>query len=240
MTIESTRTNEPNVGKIVRSAYRLAGLISEYQNLSTTKWSEGRDALSDIIDQLEAEGVFARSVGFQDVTMVVGQSDYELAQSVLDVQGTSVYVTPTDNIDAPQSPTYLRSVRREEYMRLSNKDATSDRPVLVFVDRQTSPLVAKVWQPPGEAGTIRFPVHRLRADTLNATSTVDLEAYWVQYLKYQLAYELATANSIGIEHRMTLKGDAMSYLEKSKGRANEKPARRFMVMHRTPYGRTGR
>lgn len=235
MTIEAARDAEPNVGKIIRSAYRAANLISEHQQLSMAKVSEGLDELSDIVDQLEAEGVFARSVSFEDVVLTAGEGSYELGSSVIGVRGTPVYCPPGEDPERPETPTYMRMVRREEFQRLSAKDEQAHRPTLAFEDRQTAPITVKLWQLPEEAGTIRFQVQRLRANTSNVTSTMDFERYWNQYFKYQLAHNVALSGGVELPHLMHLRGLAQEYLAKAKGRANETPHHRFRMGHRTPW-----
>ncbi len=236
MTIEATRTAEPNVGKILRRAARKANLISEYQqNLPGTKQSEGLDILTNVVDQLEAEGIFARSMSTVDISLTANQSDYDLGESVLGIHGRPIYYSAGEDPDSSDEQTYMRMVRREEYYRLGRSAQTSDHPTIGFEDRQTTPIVLKVWQTPSEAGTIRLQVHRLRADTTNTSSTMDFERYWNQYFVYAVAKEYAEEGGQSIQHVMFLGSEAERFKQMAKGRAHETPPRRFIMGHSTPW-----
>lgn len=233
MTIEDTRSVEPNVGRILRNAFRKAQLISEHQNLSQVQFREGLEQLQNICHQLESEGVYARSVDHHDILCVVDQADYTLPTSVIDGVGTPIYVPEGENVDEPSGATHMRLVRRDEWLKLSAKDQSSSTPVMIFVDRSGESVVARVWQKPDEAGTIRLPVHRLRADVTMAQSTVDFERFWVMFFEYAVAHEVSGMGSMTLAERQYLWGQRDYYLRQAKAPAGEKPSRHMVMGHRS-------
>ena len=241
MTISSTRGIPLTVGKIVEMSYRYAGLLGATQTLSDTspEANVGATMLDTIIDALQAEGVYAHSVDFQNVAMVVGQRDYVFADSILDLVGEGAYIDSTEtDIEKANAETVVKQIDRQMWQRLSSK-ASTGRPVLYFVERSGTGVTARVWPLPDEAGTIRFQVQQLPADTFDQASTPDLKVYWQQYMIWELAHQLALSNSIEINKVSYLAKTAERKKNRARAYANQHVPNIARVAHSGPWGSRG-
>ena len=242
MTISSTRGIPLTVGKIVEFGYRYAGLLGDEQTLSDTsmKANIGATMLDTIIDALQAEGVYAHSVDFQNVPMVVGQRDYVFADSILDLVGEGAYIDSTEtDIEKANAETVVQQIDRETWQRLSSK-ASTGRPTLYFVERTGTGVTARVWPLPDQAGTIRFQVQQLPADTFDQSSTPDLKVYWQQYMIWELAHQLALSNSLDINKVSYLGKNARQKKDRARAFANQHVPNIAKVSHAGPWRGRGR
>lgn len=236
MTIATTRTRELEVGHLVTMAYRLAGLLNEHQACPEVKAIAGRDLLETIMKHLQVYGVFARAVTLSNITLVSGTNTYNLPTDVFDVFGSAVHIESGDDPDNPEHVFAMRPVSREERQLLAAQAATGP-PSLFYVDKTTVPNSVWLYPTPNEAGYVRFQTHRLAADSNNATATPDLERYWAQYLIWELAYQLAMANSLPIERVAMLRADAKEKLTMCRAYATPRGSFQIGLDHATGWSR---
>jgi len=239
VTISSSVGREIDVDEIVRRSYQLAGLMSAEQGTSGTTWTSraalGRDLLETILDELQTEGVFARSVSLTNVTLTAGTYIYVLPSTVFDCVEDAAYIDATNtDITKASSETPVLQKDRETWQRMSSKSATS-RPVMFWTDRSVFPIQVYLWPIPNEAGTIRFQTHRLLRDVSDGRATVDLERYWTQYLLWELAHQLASAASQPEAKCMRLKGTAAEKKQRAKSYANQHVASAIVLDHSTSW-----
>lgn len=239
MTIQSTVGRELSVNDIVRRAYQLAGLMPAEQGTSGPTWAQkaslGRDLLETILDELQVEGVFARSVNFTSVSLTAEVYEYTLPDTVFDCSGDGSYIPASaSDLTRADGETPVKQIDRETWQRMSSKAATG-RPVMFWVDRSVFPVVVRMWPQPDEAGTVRFQTFRLLADTTDGNATVDLERYWSQYLLWELAHQLASAASQPDGKCMRLAATAKDKLEKCKTYAAQSVPNQIYLDHRTSW-----
>lgn len=243
MTIASTRTRELNINQLILHAARTATLLSYYQGTSGQEalLSFGRDCLDLILDTMEAEGLRARAITFDTVTMVAGQSAYTLDDDTIDVVGHGMYIPP----DATAAEIALNqaggeipvvTLTRDQWQNNPAKDSTG-RPLNMFCDRTTSPPVLRVWPTPtsSDLGTIRLQIHRLAADSSDGSKTVDMERFWGLYIIYALARELAVANALNANRVGYYAQTADMWLQKCKSYSAQKTATRMTLRHKTGW-----
>lgn len=249
MTVESTATREFSIGAIVLQAFRRAGLVSIYSNLTQQQMSAGVNELELILKRLAASGFLARKVGWQTLTIRAGVWQYSLSEDVLDVLGTAMYSDPdqpvtqmstpdvvgtVSNVELPVSP-----VLRDAYQRLSAK-AAQGRPVLYFPERTGAQVVAYVWPVPSvteDQGSIRFQVHRWRADASDPNATADVERYWEDYLVWEIAHRLAVSSALNINRAGYLAGQASQAMIEAKAMSYQNANQRLKLAHRTGWRR---
>lgn len=237
MTISSTRTRELSIDKIVLLAYRHAGLLNETQGASETKKAAARDVLETIVDELQIKGLYARSIVFETVQLTTGSENATLSTNVFDVIDAGAYISATDpDPTHAQGETVVQQIDRAEWQRISDKGATG-RPALFYTDRTVFPVKVVVWPLPDEAGLIRFQVHRLGADVENGAATPDLERFWAQYLIWELAHQLALANSINPVKVQYLGSVAAAKLVECRAYANPRTSQQMYVDHRQGWTR---
>jgi hypothetical protein len=239
MTIATTRTREMDIGKICLRAYQKAGLRNEAQALSEAQLSFARDTLGSIIDGLQAEGLRARAVEFQTVTLVAGTWQYTMPADVLDVVGVAMFIDPSEtDITQASGEIALVPISREEWQLQPAKDATG-RPLTYYSHRAESPLEVRLWPIPdaANAGTIRFQVHRLAADSNNSSNTMDLERFFSQYIEWEMTHQVAMANSLNMGRVQYFGTIARQKLEACKSYAAQKTPARLVIGHSTGWSR---
>ncbi len=238
MTINSDRTRELNINRLIQHAAKTASLLSVYQGAPEALLSFGRDALEFILDTMEAEGLRARAVEFDTVTLVADQSAYTLDTDVIDVVGRAMYIDPDEaDINHAGGEISIIGVTRDQWQVNPAKDATG-RPIWMYCHRTSSPPELRFWPTPTatEAGaTVRLQIHRLAADSNDGAKTVDMERYWGLYLVYAIARELAIANALNANRVSYFAQTADMYLQKCKSYSAQKTATRMVLRHKTGW-----
>ncbi len=238
MTIAAARTRELDIQRICTRAYQLAGLLNESQSLTPDKGAFARDILGNIIDEMQAHGLRARAVAFRNVTLVAGTYIYSMDTDVLDVVGDAMYIDP-DEADltkaAGEVPVVM--IGRDEWQLLSDKSATG-RPVMYYVHRTASPPEVRFWPIPDadSAGTVRFQVHQLAANSNDSSKTLDLERVYSQYIIWELCHHICLANSL--HQQASYYGKmAMMKLELCKSFAAQRSPAQLVLRHPTGWSR---
>lgn len=240
MTIGTTFTRELNVTKVCLSAFRLAGLMPAEAGATGSMWDRrtpfAKDLLQSILDELQTEGVFARSVSLISVQLTAGTYIYDLPDTVFDLIEDGAYISPSET-DPTKASSELPVMQRdrETWQGLSAKSATS-RPTIFWCDRVANPIQVRLWPIPDESGIIRFQAHRLLADVTDGNATVDLERFWQQYLIWELGHQLAiSANKL--EHGQYLATQAAMKKERAKAQANQGTDSYMWLNHRSNWSR---
>lgn len=210
MTIATTRTEEFTVNEIVTAAYRLAGLVNEGQTPSQAKRAAGCKVMQFVLQELEAEGLFARTTVFQYVQLVAGTQSYALDASVVNVVG-AWFIPAGQGDTTATSDSVLSAISQEEWANISPKDGTGD-PTQFWLDRS----VMTLWLDPipSTAGRLRCRVQQLRASSLDGNATPDVERFWVGFLRWKVAHDLAVSASRNL--------GTCSYLERQASEAYSK------------------
>jgi hypothetical protein len=128
-------------------------------------------------------------------------------------------------------------IGRDEWQLLSDKSATG-RPVMYYVHRTASPPEIRFWPIPDadNAGTVRFQIHRLAANSNDSSKTVDLERYFSQYLIWELCHHICLANSL--HQQASYYGKmALMKLELCKSFAAQRSPAQLVLRHRTGWHR---
>jgi hypothetical protein len=239
MTIAASRTRELDIGKICQRAHQLIGVANESQNISADKQALAKDFLEMILDDLEADGLRARAVAFETLALVAGQSTYVLNADVIDVVGQIMYIPPgTVDLDHAGGEIPLIAITREDWQLQVAKDMTG-RPLQYYAHRAASPVELRIWPTPtaSDEGTLRMQVHRLAADSNDASKTMDVERYWTLHITYKLGALLASAYSLNPGRVGYFEQIAEKHLEKCKSYSAQKTQSRFVVAHSTGWNR---
>ena len=239
MTISTGRTRELNINQLIQHAAKTASLLSVYQSAPEATLSFGRDCLGLILDAMQAEGIRARAVEFETITLVAGQSAYPLANDVIDVVGVAMYIDPSEtDVNHAGGEIAIIPVTREQWQINAAKDATG-RPVQMYCHRTSSPPELRLWPTPtiSALGTVRMQVHRLAADSNDGAKTVDMERYWGLYIVYAVARELAVSHALNASRVGYFAQTAEMYLQKCKTYSAQKARAHLTFSHRTGWNR---
>lgn len=243
MTVAATSTREFDIGELVRRGFQLAGLKSEQQAPSEEDAGLARDLLEMRIDNLQTDGVFARSVRLEYLSLTAGTYVYTLGADVLDVVDDAMYL-PAGTVDQTQAQgeTRIRQIRREDWQIIGTKDALG-RPTLYYIYKAEAALQLWLWPIPDEAAVngipakVRLQVHRLLADNNDANATPDLQRYWAMHLIWGLAHDLSAAKSLPTDKVAYCEGMSEKYLAKCKSYSNQRGPVQMYVDHRTAWHR---
>lgn len=241
MTVSSSVGRQTTVGDMVTRAYRYAGLLHVSQTPDTSQATFGRELLEDVLDSLPAEGEFARAVDFYEYTLTAAEVTAEtykltMGSEVLDLLDPAMYI-PADESDTDRADgeTVMRLISIEEWHRYGAKSPTGT-PTRFMPYRVNDTLQAWVWPIPSEAGTIRFKIHRKATDADTDNVTMDLQNYWMDFVKKRLAADLANSHSLPKSSVAYLDSQAREALQKAKGKANQRPGFQIHMTHKGPYG----
>lgn len=238
MTISSSVTFEFNIGEIVRMAHVDAGLLSIYQKTNQQQMVDGLDKLQRELNALQAKALFARTVDFYNLTpLVEGTERYTFPTWILDLVGNGMYIQPGESLTQSNTETLVKLITRAEWQEQSAKGAIG-RPTLFYAHRTTSTLEARLWPVPGVdevGGTIRFPIHRYRADARDPNATMDFERFWTDYLVSNLAYRLALAAAFGSDRMNDLRIDMMSKYNDARKYSMQRGNQRMVTRHPTGW-----
>jgi len=223
MAVSASTGRQFTVNEIVRLAFQFAGLITIEQTPTPAQYDFGRKNLEILLDDLEGDGhVFARFTDFYVQLLVVGQEDYIMPAHVIDLLSPAMYVTDSGE-------TVVELISEEEWQRYSVKDFQS-RPYKFYSRRQGDLLVARLWPKPEKADSIRFRIQRKLADADDGNATLDLENYWVNYVRTELARVLATSQSLE-QNAALLARDAEKALLKARMKSNSRSNNYVHISH---------
>lgn len=231
MSLSETAGRQLTIQKIVSMAYKLATLTNDQQSATAAQLANAQDFLETIVDSLQAEGVFARAVAFELVALATGTSRYSMSTGVLEVIGTAAYIRESEaDLEQAQFETLVSPISSEQWQMLSARSAQSI-PSMYFSDRSVDPVQVVVWPIPNEDGHIRFRVHRHLKDCSQGAATLDLEVYWLQYVLWELAHQLAAAATMPVERLMYYSGQASARKRIAKSMAGQNLPSQMVVTH---------
>ncbi len=237
MTISTSRTYNPDIAAIGRMAFRRCGLLNEWQELDEAKSKVFREELDALVDALQVDGIASRSRTFEVVTLASGTRDYTLNAATLDVEGDGAFIAAGETVDSASGETPILPMTIQQWKGLTSKDTTG-RPFRSYLESTADLLVVKLWPTPSSseaAASVRFVTHRLRADNLVGSNTMDLERYWRDAIVWLMAERLAFAYSIPGSLRMELGRKGQLALEKCRGAAAPQNPTDFILGHSTPW-----
>lgn len=237
MTIATTRTRRLKIDQIVTAAYRLAGLLNEAQEANAAKRNAAYTLLETALEENQVTGLFARCIVFELIQLVAGTNVYSLDASTFDVIGDGMYIEASDP-DPEHATTELvvTQIDREQRQTIQAKNATAF-PTMFYTDRTADIVQVWLWPIPNEAGRIRFQVHRRVTDSYDGNATADVEPFWQQWMIWELAHQLATANSLNMARILHLKATAQEKLMFCRAYANPRGSQQAYVDHPTPWSR---
>lgn len=184
MTTSGSKSFELDVSEYIQEAFERCGLdVRTGYDLKTAKRS-----LNLLLAEWANRGLNQWTITPSSTLCVVGQADYTLANSTIDVLSPLVLRTGTGQ---NQSDIELTRISRGEFNNIPNKN-TQGRPVQYFVDRQISPVI-KLWPVPDAAQTYTLVYDRLvRMDDADGyTNTMEIPFRFYPCLVAGLSYYMA-------------------------------------------------
>lgn len=231
MTISTTRGTELTVDELLKNAMQTAGVLDTDGVPADGDLAYGRRQLDILLDSLQAEGVYARSVQMLEVQLTAGEAYYSISSNVIDLVGDGAYIDASNSsTKGVNGETPVQPMSREEWQGLTSKGA-SGRPYKYWLNRSAVPLQVRLWPTPDEAGTIRFQANMLFADTYDGSATVDARQFWIRYLVFEMAHVYALAKSMPKQACGYLYGQAKDMKIRARAYANQHLPNQMVVMH---------
>lgn len=237
MTVSTSVGRQVNIDTLIGVSFKLAGLMNPAQTPDASKLAFAKLLLEQILDGLQSEGVSARSSGFYTLALTAGTYRYVMDATVLDVMGDGAYIPASEtDLERANAEMPVQQISQQHWQGLSTKN-TESYPTLYYAHRVTSPVEVWLWPTPNEEGHIRFQVHRKLSDADDGGSTLDLEAYWHDYVTWQLAHDLAAASSLGVGRLSYFAARAREKKEHAKSYSKGHAPVQITLDHATPWRR---
>ena len=225
--------------RVIRMAYRDAGIIQEGDEPNGEQYADGLMRLNDLANLWQTQGLKLWLIEDLPVPLVAGQATYVLSPSG-DVamnkpsRVIQAYYLDTNSIRRPLNP-----MSWEEWTRLSQINQAGQLNSY-FVDKQQSALIVSFWELPDSTaatGTAHLIVQQQITQMVSLTDTTAFPMEWSLALRWGLADDLATGQPQAIMDRCEKRANA--YREALEDWDVEDAATTFTPDQRSMYGAQG-
>ena len=235
MTTSGTTVHNPVFNNIIYSALRkIGGYNTNGGAPRASQLIDAQSELNDMLKEWQGDGLtWLRQ--FIYVTLVAGHASYNIGptstdlihsdaagvtdylQRPLKVNGATRYISSSSEIP-------LKPISRADYLRLTNKSAQG-AVVQYYYDAQRDNGKLYVYLTPdtGVTDKLVLDVDRIIEDTGEDGSTLNLDIppYWINAVKYNLAFRLSPEYGLSNADREILAQEATEYKEKALDNARE-------------------
>jgi hypothetical protein len=214
-------------------------MSTEHSGADDPEWvanaEYARTLLDMIIDEIQTEGNSVKSVIMYNQPLTVGVNVYPLPSYCLDLTEDAMYIDVSQlDLSHANGEVIVQQIDRLNWQRMANKAATG-RPMRYWLNREASPIEVNLWPIPQEAGTIRFQMVKLFADTLEGSRTLELRQHWLLYLTWELAHHVAVGKGLPVQRCGYLASKANEYRKRSVAYSGQHVPMQSVVSHRTPW-----
>ena len=235
----TTPTSFQTAGRVIRMAFKDAGLIQDGDEPNGEQLADALMRLSDMINLWQTQGLKLWLMSDLSVTLVAGTGTYTLGPAgstvmVKPMRVISAYFLNTSNVRTPLLP-----LSWDEYTRLS-QTTTSGAINSYFVDKQQTQLAVSFWNVPdttAATGTAHLIIQNQATDPVALTDNVGFPMEWAIALRWGLADEIATGQPQAIMDRCEKK--AKAYREALEDWDVEDTPTRFQPDPRGLYATSG-
>ena len=222
--------------RIMRMAYKDAGLIQDGDEPNGEQYADGLLRLTDMVNLWQTQGLKLFLITDQSIPMVAGQATYTLGPSgnvamVKPLRVLQAYNLDTNGIRRPLVP-----LSWEEYTRLSQPTQTG-QVNSYFVDKQVTQLAMSLGLVPdanAATGTFHPIIENQVTGPVSLTDNMAFPVEWSIALRWGLADELATGQPQAIMDRCERK--ATQYRTMLEDWDVEDASTSFTPDQRTAYG----
>lgn len=189
--------------RVIRMAYRDAGLTQEGDEPNSEQYADGLVRLNDMTNLWQTQGLKLWLIKDQAVPLVAGQATYTLAPAGSVAMTKPLRVLQAYNLDASNIRRPLVVLSWDEWTRLSQVTQTGQINSY-FVDKQQSALSVSFWLVPdatAATGQAHLIIQQQATQMVSLTDTTAFPMEWAMGLRWGLADDLATGQPQSIMDR---------------------------------------
>ncbi len=198
--------------RLIRLALRDAGRLQTGQEPSTEVFDDALSRLTDILNNLQTKGLKLWLNQILEVTLTAGTVSYTLGPAGTIITLKPYRVTGAWYVTATGQRRELDILSWTDYHGLGQLTQQGEV-TAVFVDKQKSNLVVKMWQVPSTSaatGKVQLQIQRQAVTPATITAEVDFPIEWFLALRWALADDLSSGQPAVIMDRNRAK--AAQYL----------------------------
>jgi len=210
MTVSGVHTLELTRDEIIREALELTATIDIGSPVDSIVNESCARSLNLYIKSWQKRGLFLHTYQPASITLVVGQSTYELGPTGDAVEfGTATpIIRPLKIVEVRYSSSGneppLTKLSLEDYMDLTIKN-TSARPSQYAYDPQLGNSKIYLWPVPIATDTILFNYQKPVDDFTTDSDTATIPVNWLQALTLGLAYTISPKRQVPLAEQAALK-----------------------------------
>ncbi len=216
MATSGSTSYESNRDNLIKAALRKCGVLAEGETPSTESYTNGTQALNNIVLRFATLGMPLWKRIELPVTLVLSTKDYTISNSLKVTQ-----VVLKDTTGGTQYELINKS--RYDYNRLPTN--STGNPVHWTFNPNLENGTLSIWPAP-DAGAVAnkslVVVYQKEFDGfVSSADTPDFPAYWTDAIIYELAVNLSPEFGVPLQDRQALKSEAKAYLEQAQGYGDE-------------------
>ena len=216
MTTSANTSYESNRDNLIKAAMRKCGVLAEGETPSTEAYTNGTQALNNIVLRFATLGMPLWKRTELPVTLVLSTKDYTIPNSLKVAQ-----VVLKDTTGGTQYELINKS--RYDYNRLPT--TTTGLPVHWTFNPNLENGTLSIWPAPDSGAvstkTLTVVYQKEFDGFVSSTDTPDFPAYWTDAIIYELAVNLSPEYGVPLMDRQQLKAEAKMYLEQAQGYGDE-------------------
>lgn len=180
------------VNRLIEQAFRKAGLFSQDRMIKGYKITEALDMLNDILDENSADTTYVAFYEILQFPMVPGQRIYTIGRNLgNDVDHNRLVELKHVALIASGARYPVRVVDDYDYYAVIYYESAQGRPASVFYQNDIAQTTLTFVAKPDIAYTCELKCKSILSGLSLNTDITNVPPYYLQYLKYALAKELA-------------------------------------------------
>lgn len=200
MTTSGTATWTPDIAEIIEEAYERAGV----EVRTGYQYKSARRSLNLLMQEWANRGINLWTVEQGTLSLTQGTASYSLPTDTVDL--VEHVIRQNDGNTSSQTDLQIARISLPTYATIPNKLATG-RPVQIYIDRQTTTPLVKVWPTPSDNSyaLVYWRLRRIEDAGATGSNTVDVPFRFVPALIAGLAYNLALKTPESVDRLPMLK-----------------------------------
>ena len=199
--------------EILKRALRICGTISAGQEPRPEDFQAASDCLNTLNEDLHNEGVFLWQKEEFDITTVVDQASYTIANTYETVESARLIKSADDEWP-------MKQISNPDYEKIRDKTYTGDAYRYMMGNELTDQTIT-FWPVPDAILTVRCVGVKLHPTLVNNGDTADFPPNWLNVLTFGTAFYYSFEAQLPESRVQLLQGKYEMFLNKAKKRRYE-------------------